>query len=254
MLLAGCASQSSGDADAALGTTSTPSTAAPDSDSTTTEQSTSSTTLVQPQTNEATTDPNQAPPTTETAGLSQSVESTQAPADVQCERLENFGDDSLSRWTVVNDEVMGGLSMGELDGTGSVVRFSGQINTNGGGFSLIRTSTLSDGLTLDVALADVDYLRFRVRSANGRRYELIAEDSTSPSQVMHFAPISVSDTGAWEELLVPLADLEARAFGNSGIDAAPFRIDQVTSIGVILADGLDGPFSLEIDRIDTCRA
>lgn len=193
-------------------------------------------------------------PTTETGGLSAPpASSTVAPSALSCERIENFGDESTSRWRVVNDGVMGGLSMGALEEDGGVVRFSGMINTNGGGFSLMRTSILRDGQRLDEALNNAEYLRFRIRSANGRGYELIAEDASSPSQVMHFAPIDVDGSGTWQELLVPLADLEARAFGTSRIDAEPFQIDQVTSIGVILADGIDGPFSAEIDRIDACR-
>jgi len=193
------------------------------------------------------------PPTTDVGNDQQPTVSTIAPEFASCQRIEDFGVDARDRWVVVNDGVMGGRSVGESEIDGSIVRFSGTINTNGGGFSLIRTSVLRDGQRLDDALAGADYLRFRVRSANGRGYELIAEDSGSPNQVMHFAPVSVSDSGLWEEFAVPLADLEARSFGNPIADPEPFRLDQVTSIGLILADGVDGPFSLEVDRIDACQ-
>ena len=51
---------------------------------------------------------------------------------------------------------------------------------------------------------------------------------------------------------MPLTGLEARAFGNPRVNVDSFDLGQVSSIGVILADGIDGPFSLEVDRIDAC--
>lgn len=198
-------------------------------------------------------DEDRSPPTTDVDTSQQSVVSTIAPEFTSCRRIEDFGVDARDRWVVVNDEVMGGRSVGEAEIDGSIIRFSGTINTDGGGFSLVRTSTLRDGQRLDEALAGADYLRFRVRSANGRGYEFIAEDSVSSSQVMHFAPVSVNGSGLWEELAVPLDDLEARSFGTPIINQEPFRLDQVTSIGLILADSVDGPFSLEVDRIDACQ-
>ena len=149
---------------------------------------------------------------------------------------------------------MGGNSVGMSSFDGEIMRFDGVIDTNGGGFSLVEAETLGDGATLADALAGADYLRLRVRSANGRGYELIVDDEVtrSRSQIMHFAPIEVSGDGLWEEILVPLSGFDARAFGTPISDSEPFRLAGVTSVGVILADGVDGPFSLEVDRIDTC--
>jgi len=36
------------------------------------------------------------------------------------------------------------------------------------------------------------------------------------------------------------------------VTAEPFAPDAATQIGIILADGLDGPFAFEIDWIDAC--
>jgi len=249
LLLAACAGQGDSESLAAVEGTTT-STPAPE-DPTTTSISAAAPTTTEIEAVDG--DQPSAPPTTETEGLAAELQPAVASGDLECQRLEDFGDDAPNRWVVVNDGVMGGRSMGELNEDGGVVRFSGNISTNGGGFSLIRTSTLRDASLAD-ALASAEYLRFRVRSANGRGYELIAEDSTSPAQVMHFAQIPVDDTGAWTEVDVPLGDLEARAFGNPRINVAPFNLAEVTSIGIILADGVDGPFSLEADRIDVCSS
>ena len=253
LILAGCASEKTTAAPAA---SSERTTEAQDSLPTTGSSTTTATTAPPTSSTDTTADAeagDPSPPTTGTDGLAAPIEPTSAPPTLECERIEDFGDDSLGRWMVVNDGVMGGRSVGGLQQDGGVVRFAGTINTNGGGFSLIRTATLRSGQPLREALSQAAYLQFRIRSANGRGYELIAEDSSSPSQVMHFAPISVDDSGDWAEVAVPLTDLEARAFGNPRIDVAPFSLDEVTSVGVILADGLDGPFSLEIDRLIACR-
>lgn len=155
---------------------------------------------------------------------------------------------------MINDGVMGGLSEGELRLNGGVATFSGTINTNGGGFSMIRTATLRDGATLADSLEGAEYLRVRTRSANGRAYELTVQDSTTNSAVMHFADIVVSADSAWEEPLVSLTTLDARTFGTASPSLPEFQLDQISTLGIILADGLDGPFSIAIDRIDACAS
>ncbi|NBQ73535.1 MAG: hypothetical protein EBU11_11605, partial [Gammaproteobacteria bacterium] len=66
-------------------------------------------------------------------------------------------------WYVQNDNVMGGQSVGGFSVQASELVFSGNTNTNGGGFSSIR----SEPLELD--LADYDGIRLTVK-ADGRRY------------------------------------------------------------------------------------
>ena len=173
-----------------------------------------------------------------------------------CKRIEDFGIDAAERWRVVNDGVMGGLSFGSLSIDGGVLRFEGEINTDGGGFSLIETSTLRNGGSLRDALTEAEFLRVRVRAEDGRAYELIAEDDVARSsrQIMHFAPIPISTTPGWEELDVSITDLSPRIFGRTVTAEPAFEAGQARSIGIILADGVDGAFVLEIDRIDACTA
>ena len=131
-----------------------------------------------------------------------------------------------------------------------MLTFSGFINTNGGGFSLIRRQS---DQTLGEQLVDVTELRVRARSVDGRAYELIADDSLarSSNQVMHFTDLPIEGSGEWEDVIVPITNLEQRVFGNP-VNVEPFRRDLATSIGIILADGVDGAFSIEIARIEAC--
>ncbi len=197
-------------------------------------------------------DPDRSPPTTETSGLAGDGQAPAEPEGLTCWRVEDFGEEAAGRWRVINDGVMGGLSQGELTFNGGVATFAGTINTNGGGFSMIRTSIFRDGATLADSLEGAEYLRVRTRSANGRAYELTVQDTASNSAVMHFTDLAVTADSAWEEPLVPLTDLDARTFGTARPNLADFDLDQISTFGIILADGIDGPFSLAIDRIDAC--
>ena len=69
------------------------------------------------------------------------------------------------QWIVVNDNVMGGRSNGGFDIDGGELRFAGSTNTNGGGFSSIRTGRL------DLDLASHDGVVLRVRG-DGRRLRI----------------------------------------------------------------------------------
>lgn len=156
------------------------------------------------------------------------------------------GDTAVSRWFIVNDGVMGGRSLGDGSIVDGVLSFSGTIETDGGGFSSVRSALAAD------ALDSATSVRLRIRT-DGRSYELQADDAIEgrSRRVSHFGLIPLSQSGEWVEVEVSLLDLEARVFGTP-VDAARFAPDAATEIGVILADGVDGPFSFEIDWIDAC--
>lgn len=166
--------------------------------------------------------------------------------DQNCRRVEDFGVGAADRWRIVNDGVMGGLSQGEAEIVGDAIRFSGVIETDGGGFSSVR-SLLEPG-----ALADATELRVRARS-DGRAYEVIADDAADgrDARVSHFGAIPLEGTD-WEEVVIVLDQLAPRVFGTP-VDDLAFQPDAATSFGIILADGSDGPFLLEVDWIDACR-
>lgn len=246
------------DAEAASPPTSEPPPALEEQTSTTTTVTTTTTVAEEDATAASETDADpeadSSPPTTETFGLSSDTEAPPVPEELTCWRVEDFGDEAVDRWRVINDGVMGGLSEGTLRFSGGVATFSGTINTNGGGFSMIRTNIFRDGATLAESLEGAEYLRIRTRSANGRGYELTLQDSTTNTAIMHFADLAVSADSAWEEPLVPLTNLDARAFGTDRPTLPAFQLSEISTLGVILADGLDGPFSIALDRIDACAA
>jgi hypothetical protein len=166
------------------------------------------------------------------------------PVDTRCVRLADFT--TAESWLIVNDGVMGGKSIGEGALDNGVLTFSGVINTDGGGFSSVRGA-----VGVDVA-ADATEFRLHVRT-DGRRYELQIDDAAADRdpRVTHYLPLSDAIAGEWSEVVVRSADAQARTFGVPR-DASPLEMSSLVSVGIILSDGVDGPFRMEIDHIDAC--
>ena len=171
------------------------------------------------------------------------VSSSTAPTtttSTNCVRLTDFQDPT---WIIVNDGVMGGRSEAQGVIEDGVLTWTGTIVTTGGGFSSIRGP-------VDGEFAGAASLTLRIRN-DGRRYELLVDDSFDErARVTHYNPIETIG-GAWQEISVPLNEMEARVFGNP-VTANPFAPELATQVGVILADGMDGEFQFEIDWIDAC--
>ncbi|MFT7473973.1 MAG: NADH dehydrogenase [ubiquinone] 1 alpha subcomplex assembly factor 1 [Verrucomicrobiales bacterium] len=164
-----------------------------------------------------------------------------------CRRLTDFdSDDANQRWLVVNDDVMGGQSLGGLSFDAGILIFEGAINTDGGGFSSLR-------LPLEPhALNGHDRIEFRVRP-DDRAYLVTFDDNLASRdrRVSHRAPIEFGTPGEWQTISVSFDNLFPAIFGRP-IDDLPFRKDLATRMGLMISDGTDGPFRLEIDWIDLC--
>ena len=152
----------------------------------------------------------------------------------------------IRAWRAVNDGVMGGLSSGGPRFENGQMIFQGVINTNGGGFSSVR-STVPKG-----ALSNASGIRLRVRT-DGRDYKLTLRSSAAwrGRRVSFQAPIPPSKAGEWTEVSVPFSDLRGTIFGRA-VRGAEFDKDAVVELGIILADGRDGPFRLDVDWITNC--
>lgn len=190
-------------------------------------------------------------PTSSTASSSSTPATTSSTApsnevDPGCRLVADLeDDDEVLRWSIVNDGVMGGRSRAEAEITDSVLSANGEIVTDGGGFSSIR-------LALDEPFGDAGTLVMRVRT-DGRAYEVTVAD-TAPGRdrrTAHQAPIPAAGGDRWEEVTIDLASLQASIFGQP-IDDEPFKPELAVEVGVILADGIDGPFRFELDWIRAC--
>lgn len=154
--------------------------------------------------------------------------------------------ETTAPWQIVNDGVMGGLSKGTVGFDQGVMRFEGNIITRGGGFSSVRAAILPG------ALADAEGLKLRVRS-DGRVYKV----SLRTDLYNGYRPVSFQGAfpaltpGQWTEVTIPFDQLRASVHGNP-VRRAVFDTSAVREIGIILADGRDGPFQLDVEMMASC--
>lgn len=163
-------------------------------------------------------------------------------------RLTDFDTDP-SGWFIVNDGVMGGRSNGSIAVAGSTMRFTGTIVTDGGGFTSVRR-TLDGG-----ELTGSERIDMRIR-ADERIYGLILDDEhrIDGRNVSYRADLDTtgpSGTDGWQIVSIRYDALVPTIFGRL-VDSPAFVPEEATEIGIIIADGLDGDFVLEVDWIDAC--
>ena len=151
-------------------------------------------------------------------------------------------------WTVVNDGVMGGRSRGSFRRVEDGILFTGSTNTNGGGFSSIRSRSRA------FDLGRYEGIRLRVRG-DGRTYtvRLSASGSRRGRMQPSFWAEFPTKSGTWQEIDVPFSRFYAQWRGRRMPDARldPRRID---SLGLMIYDKRDGRFEIQVDWIGAYRA
>ena len=154
--------------------------------------------------------------------------------------LFDFDGADPADWRVVNDGVMGGRSEGFAEVEGGTMAFTGTLVTRGGGFTSVRVVHGAD-------LSAYDGVELRVRGG-GRTFEMEVNDATRNRrrEVSRRAPFETTDE--WQTVRIPFASLDASAFGEP-VDVPPLDRADVRSFGLFIADGIDGPFRLEVDWI-----
>jgi NADH dehydrogenase [ubiquinone] 1 alpha subcomplex assembly factor 1 len=145
-------------------------------------------------------------------------------------------------WITVNDNVMGGRSVGGFSFKKKKLIFSGSTNTNGGGFSSIRTKPM------ELGLGDKDGIIIRFKG-DGRTYKLgIRMEGNSVAYRADFK--TEKDSKGWLTVKVPFDSLSCSWRGMSlPKDRHPLNKDRIQSIGFMIYDKKDGPFKLQVDSI-----
>ena len=166
-----------------------------------------------------------------------------------CRRLTDFTTDDTGQWFVVNDGVMGGRSIGGGFIAESVLRFEGDVVTAGGGFTSARLQLEGDEL--------VDSTRIEMRGRpDGRTYGLTLEDAAQfrGRLVAHRADLDIGpiDAEGWATAVVEYDELVPSVFGVL-VDAPAFEPATARELGIIIADGIDGEFVIDIDWNDACH-
>ncbi len=146
------------------------------------------------------------------------------------------------KWITVNDNVMGGRSKGGFSFQKTKLVFSGSTNTNGGGFSSIRSKPMVLGLE------NKDGLMIRFKG-DGRSYNLgVRMDGSSVSYRTEFE--TDGDAKGWQVAKVPFENLSSSWRGmRLPKDRYPLKKDKIRSVTIMIYDKKDGPFQLQVDWI-----
>ena len=160
--------------------------------------------------------------------------------------LMKFKNPSLEpSWTTVNDNVMGGRSTGgySIDPETGVLTFSGETNTQGGGFSSIRTENKK------WKLEGAEGLLFRYRG-DGRSYKADLRKA-GPSRwlkVAYRVDFKTDASADWQIIRLPFSEFKPTRMGQP-VTADAITASDIGSIGFMIYDKKDGPFELLVDYI-----
>lgn len=152
--------------------------------------------------------------------------------------------EELSRWQVVNDGVMGGLSQGKIqwDEAENIMIWSGKVSLeNNGGFASIRTAPqrYQTGNFKNVILrvkGDGKTYKFRMRPSgnfDGIAYSLDFETKKDE----------------WTEITLSTNDFQPTFRGRIYPQYGTIKTENLQQIGFLIAGKQEGDFALEVDWI-----
>ncbi|MDH3977955.1 MAG: CIA30 family protein [Gammaproteobacteria bacterium] len=150
-------------------------------------------------------------------------------------------------WWAQNDNVMGGRSKGGFDLQSGELIFAGSTNTNGGGFSSIRTTPF------ELDLSNQDGIELRLKG-DGRSYiwQLQTNARYRGYRVSYWAGFDTRE-GEWSTVRIPFANFYPQVRGFR-LDNPPLDSSAITELGLYIYDQKDGPFELHLDTIKGYKA
>ena len=181
--------------------------------------------------------------------FSSGVKGADKPSDARAQSITEFDGKDGMNWQVVNDGVMGGLSVGKLtpNQTGTMM-FSGMLSLeNNGGFSTFRSGDLKLDLSNNLGLL------LRVKG-DGRTFQArLATDAVFRGMEVSFAVEFATIKNEWVEVKVPFANFKG---SFRGLDLPKEQLDasKVRRIGILIGDKKQAPFAVELDFIHTYGA
>jgi hypothetical protein len=161
--------------------------------------------------------------------------------------IEHNEADTDNPWITVNDGVMGGLSSGGSTLNDGVLTFSGITNTNGGGFSSVRLQ-VTPGIMAGATKLKV-YMNRDVRE-----YSITMRTNVNVNgyRIAFRGPVVDSLAGEWGYGTLFFDSLKG-SFRGRAIPNAVFDPAEVVELGLIIYDGKDGPFEMQVKRIEVCE-
>ena len=99
-------------------------------------------------------------------------------------------------------------------------------------------------------MKETTYVQLKLKW-DSRDYKITFRDNNI-SRISHQANIDFKNRGFFEEVSIPISDLKGSYFGRN-VNTNNLETSNIQEIGFIISDGIDGPFSLEIESIKFCK-
>lgn len=150
---------------------------------------------------------------------------------------------TVADWAIVNDGVMGGLSISEFvdSGAGFAV-FRGDLSLeNNGGFASVR------GIVPIGAMESHRGLALRVRG-DGRSYQVRLRTNRRFDGVAYMAEFT-TQAGTWQTIEIPFEAFEATYRGRKPSGTPDLVPGEVRQLGLLIGDKVEGPFRLDVEWI-----
>ncbi|MEZ9393786.1 CIA30 family protein [Vibrio splendidus] len=144
-------------------------------------------------------------------------------------------------WTVTNDDVMGGISTGELIYLNNMSRFRGELSLeNNGGFSSVKRSIESPAHKIDSAEL--------VFVGDGRTYQLRLTTSKDGNRVQYKHDFDTIKGQQFSKAF-HLNDFQAVFRGRLLSDAPELKARDIKQIGFLIADKQPSHFELDLIQL-----
>jgi hypothetical protein len=148
---------------------------------------------------------------------------------------------SLKNWTIINDNVMGGVSRSSIsiNEDGNAI-FEGSVSLeNNGGFCSVRHSFEK------VSVDNYDKISIRLKG-DGKRYQFRIKTNVSD----YYSYISYFQTsGKWQTVEIQMKDMYP-SFRGRKLDMPNFSDDSIEEIVFLIGNNKEETFQLEIDKIE----
>ncbi len=156
----------------------------------------------------------------------------------------DFTGEPQQRWQVVNDGVMGGISQSTLIGHNGFAEFRGVVSLeNNGGFASVRTMAPADlsafeGIRITTKGDDKIY-SIRIKTVVNNRLTPYAYEARFKS---------TSDD--WTTVDLPFNSFKPSYRGFTPRNVPALNTSAVAQIGIMIKDSQEGPFSMNIQKIE----
>mgnify|MGYP001212367441 FL=1 len=154
--------------------------------------------------------------------------------------LEDFSENDLLSWNIVDDTVMGGRSRGSFKINNNIGEFKGYLSlANNGGFSSVRAYYPYD-------LIGISSITLRVKG-DGRKYNFRVR--TNKNSWASYSHSFSTESNTWQEITLNIQDFYPTYRGYNVQNVQRLSELLIREIGIMISDKNEGNFALMIDWI-----